>query len=341
MPEALFPNPNNPAYSTNTTPLNSSTIKSPNVTKAKSLDNFLELEKQYPQLSGVSTSEFFRKYAELLESGGNALYDKSNPEDREKKENYMEFKLRSYMADNSSEIDELMSGSDTKITGESLAGIVSQHFQERGDTSYRDVQASLSTASNQKFQPTRPAHQQKQSFNQEKTYGQKDSYFPHIYGDDPLRQGPPEAQQDSRLGPWRKPGTGAGGQILDTVIGSDPTRGDFLLQGAPVAETAKKTLRSAWQVAGYGSILNAINENKPIQSNALFSSFSWVPEGFGNGPDNQLYLRNKQAGLIRYGIEPLMHPRQEQYINCPHQEHPSFSDVMSVQTVEGEFINMM
>lgn len=140
----------------------------------------------------------------------------------------------------------------------------------------------------------------------------------------------------------RGQGFGAGGQELEAEVTSDPNgSGDRITAGPPAVETASKLLRTAFRIAGYDSVLNAIDQNNPLQSSAIFNSFSWIPEGFGNGPNNQLFLRNKQLGLIRYGIEPLMQPRQEQFINCPHPIPYAYRDSKSIKEIEGDFIHIM
>lgn len=99
----------------------------------------------------------------------------------------------------------------------------------------------------------------------------------------------------------------AGGEV-DTQIKTTERGDDYVAVGGQAVNVATKTLRPSFVIAGGEEVRPDDEDN--IQSNALFEAFSWVPAGFGLGPNNALHLQNEQHDQLRFGMEPLSAPRR-------------------------------
>ena len=113
-------------------------------------------------------------------------------------------------------------------------------------------------------------------------------------------------------------GRNAGGGRVNTVVGNDVDKGDTIIQGPKSTETAKQKIRPKLPIAGTESVKSSYAEN--LQSDTLFETFSYVPEGSGLGPHNRLNNLNKGADFLRFGVEPLALPRTYTPNDNPHQE---------------------
>ena len=134
----------------------------------------------------------------------------------------------------------------------------------------------------------------------------------------------------------RGPIFNVGGGVIDTTLGRGPLGGDVIGEGPKNVQSAKKTLRATgFTQAGYDSV--ATSPGETIQSDALFEAFSWVPDGYGLGPDNALHKLNKQVDLYRFGMEELYQPRTDSPCNPPHGMQPKWMNSMSIDTITDEF----
>lgn len=98
-----------------------------------------------------------------------------------------------------------------------------------------------------------------------------------------------------------------GGGTVDTQVEST-SKGDVVTIGSQSVNTAQKTLRGSFVVVGGEHVKP--DEATNLQSDVLFEAFSWVPDGYGLGPNNNLHLQNKQNDHIRFGMNPLSVPRR-------------------------------
>lgn len=128
--------------------------------------------------------------------------------------------------------------------------------------------------------------------------------------------------------------TNVGGGILDTELKTDD-KGDYVSQGPKDVQTATKTLRPKFDIAGGEDVRPNAADN--LQSDALFEAFSWVPDGYGLGPYNNLHLLNKQNDQLRFGMESLYQPRMYQEYNPPRHMPRPFADDLSLQELEMEY----
>lgn len=132
-----------------------------------------------------------------------------------------------------------------------------------------------------------------------------------------------------------------GGGVYDTVIGQDQVPrevvpgGDEITSGPKSTRVDTNTLRSRYMIAGYDDVKSS--ELGDAQSNALFETFSWVPDGYGHGPDNRLHALNKQHDLIRFGTEMLFQPRMHEEKNLPHGEQEKWQNEMGLGTLNASF----
>lgn len=132
-----------------------------------------------------------------------------------------------------------------------------------------------------------------------------------------------------------------GGGVYDTVIGQEITErkvvegGDVLTSGPRSTRVDTNTLRARYMIAGYDDVKSS--ELGDAQSNALFETFSWVPDGYGNGPKNRLHELNKQHNLLRFGTEMLYQPRMYQELNLPHGEQEKWQNEMSIKSIDNSF----
>lgn len=125
-----------------------------------------------------------------------------------------------------------------------------------------------------------------------------------------------------------------GGGIIDTLVDSDK-RGDYVNQGPKSVSVATKTLRPQLAIAGGEDVRPTPEDN--VQSNAIFEAFSWVPDGYGQGPHNRLHLQNKQNEQLRFGMEELSQPRRDEPFNPPHPMPRSFASSLSMKELEMEY----
>ena len=121
-----------------------------------------------------------------------------------------------------------------------------------------------------------------------------------------------------------------GGGEVDTEVDSG-VNGDTIIRGSQSVNTSTKTLRPSFVIAGGEHVKP--DEESNMQSNALFESFSWVPDGNGLGPSNQLHLQNKQNDVFRFGMEQLSHPRRLEETGMPHPVPAQWMDAMPTQNI--------
>ena len=117
-----------------------------------------------------------------------------------------------------------------------------------------------------------------------------------------------------------------GGGEIDTQIDTETAKGDVVSVGPLSANVATKTLRASFQIAGGEEVRPDFEEN--LQSDALFEAFSWVPDGYGQGPNNQLHNMNKQNEAFRFGMAPLSLPRMAVDTNMTHDVPDKWSESM-------------
>jgi len=117
-----------------------------------------------------------------------------------------------------------------------------------------------------------------------------------------------------------------GGGEIDTQIDTETDKGDVVSVGPLSANVATKTLRASFQIAGGEEVRPDFEEN--LQSDALFEAFSWVPDGYGQGPNNQLHNMNKQNEAFRFGMAPLSLPRMAVDTNMTHDVPDKWSESM-------------
>jgi hypothetical protein len=122
-----------------------------------------------------------------------------------------------------------------------------------------------------------------------------------------------------------------GGGNLATVVSSNDA-GDYVSQGPQSVEVAKQTLRPKLVVAGGEDVRPSIQEDG--QSNAIFESFSIVPDGYGLGPENRLHLLNKQNDVMRFGAEKLYEPRVDAPITPARPIPAQWKESMSLKELE-------
>ena len=120
-----------------------------------------------------------------------------------------------------------------------------------------------------------------------------------------------------------------GGQVDTSVMQTEA--GDFVDIGPQNVSTVKKTLRGKFDIAGGESVRPDEEDN--IQSDALFEAFSWLPDGYGQGPNNQLHLMNKQNETFRFGMEPLSAPRQLVDTGMTHPLPMQWSEAMPAHDI--------
>jgi len=125
--------------------------------------------------------------------------------------------------------------------------------------------------------------------------------------------------------------TNVGGGDIDTEI-EKTQKGDVVGKGPQSVNVATKTLRPSFVIAGGEDVRP--DEQANLQSDALFEAFSWVPDGYGLGPDNNLHLMNKQNDALRYGMGPLSMPRQLVDTNMPHACPMQWSEAMPESMVD-------
>lgn len=130
-----------------------------------------------------------------------------------------------------------------------------------------------------------------------------------------------------------------GGGVYDTKIGHDAVKGDVLTQGPQTTRVDTNTLRAKYSIAGYDDVKSS--EVGDAQSNALFETFSWVPDGYGLGPNNRLHMLNKQHDLIRFGTEEMYQPRMFQYKNLPHGQQPQWRDDRDIKQLSEDFSDIL
>lgn len=128
----------------------------------------------------------------------------------------------------------------------------------------------------------------------------------------------------------------AGGGRLDTAVGEDGDGNDKITQGPQSADVATKTLRPKLAQPAGEEVRPSIQED--TVSNALFESFSWVPEGFGLGANNTLGLQNTQNDSLRYGMETLTQPRRMESADCPHPVQDKWLEAMSLEQLERIYV---
>lgn len=117
-----------------------------------------------------------------------------------------------------------------------------------------------------------------------------------------------------------------GGGEIDTQIDTESAKGDVVSVGPLSANVATKTMRASFQIAGGEEVRPDFEEN--LQSDALFEAFSWVPDGYGQGPNNQLHNMNKQNEAFRFGMAPLSLPRMAVDTNMTHEVPDKWSESM-------------
>lgn len=127
----------------------------------------------------------------------------------------------------------------------------------------------------------------------------------------------------------------AGGGPIDTQIESKVGEGDRVVLGPLSVDTSQNTLRASLPVAG-GEQARPRPEDT-LQSDSLFEAFSWVPDGYGLGTNNRLHQLNRQVDNVRYGMEPLMQPRDDQELAHPHPLDSRFSDMVPAKNLISEF----
>lgn len=129
--------------------------------------------------------------------------------------------------------------------------------------------------------------------------------------------------------------TNVGGGEIDTEV-EKTTKGDEVTKGPQSVGVATKNLRPSFVIAGGEDVKP--DEEANLQSDALFEAFSWVPDGYGLGPANNLHLMNKQNDALRFGMDPLSLPRQLVDTNMPHsfpvQWNESMPDAMIEQFLD-------
>jgi hypothetical protein len=136
-----------------------------------------------------------------------------------------------------------------------------------------------------------------------------------------------------------------GGGIYDTIIGEETPRrevvpgGDVITSGPKSTRVDTNTLRARYMIAGYDDVKSG--ELGDAQSNALFETFSWVPDGYGLGPKNRLHMLNKQHDLIRFGTEMLYQPRMYEEQNIPHAEQEMWQNELPIRTIDRSFADML
>lgn len=173
-----------------------------------------------------------------------------------------------------------------------------------------------------------------------------------ILGYNPLTGQARGSGEFSRYRPMRLGTMNPGGGMTDTEVTSsgpgkstrDPytgsrVQGDVVTRGAMTVPTATKTLRSKMAIADPGYEAVRTSPYETLQNDVLFEAFSWVPEGFGLGPNNALHQLNKAHDALRYGMEQLYQPRADSPSNPPHGQQPAWQNSMPVPAIMGEFEN--
>lgn len=132
--------------------------------------------------------------------------------------------------------------------------------------------------------------------------------------------------------------TNAGGGKLDTQVAIDETGtgGDIISQGPRSVNTATKTLRPKLDIAGGEDVRPSYADN--LQSDALFESFSWVPDGYGLGEHNRLHLQNRQNDSLRFGMERMSQPRRYELTDMPHAEPSGWLNSMTLGQIEQLYV---
>lgn len=111
--------------------------------------------------------------------------------------------------------------------------------------------------------------------------------------------------------------------------------GDEIGSGPQSVDRSTPTLRANYQLAGYDDVKQTDIGDQ--QSNAIFETFSWVPDGFGLGPSNRLHKLNKQHNFIRFGTERLYQPRKFSPANYPHGNQSRWQDDLSLSQINTSF----
>ena len=124
-----------------------------------------------------------------------------------------------------------------------------------------------------------------------------------------------------------------GGGLIDTQVATDIEQGtgDYIGQGPQNKEVAAKTLRARFQEAGTDSVVRSEFDN--LQSDAIFETFSWVPDGYGLGPNNHLEKLNKMHNVLRFGHEPLWDPRPTEPTVEPHPFPKAWTPTLSFSEI--------
>jgi hypothetical protein len=133
---------------------------------------------------------------------------------------------------------------------------------------------------------------------------------------------------------------GASGQVDPNVQRAEMAAtmgkgGDVLMSGPQSTDTSTTTLRAKYRVAGYDDIKSS--ELKAEQSDVLFETFSWVPDGYGLGPNNKLHQLNKQSDFIRFGTEEMFQPRMHEENNIPHGNQEMWQNDLPLSTIQSKF----
>jgi hypothetical protein len=121
----------------------------------------------------------------------------------------------------------------------------------------------------------------------------------------------------------------------DVNIDQDDEQGDVVVGDKAPHGSATATLRPQFALAGSDNLRSTPVEN--IQGNAVFDAFSWVPDGYGLGPNNRLHLRNKQNDFLRFGMEDLAQPRSYEYTNMPHNVPQQWYNYRTPQQLAQDF----
>lgn len=111
--------------------------------------------------------------------------------------------------------------------------------------------------------------------------------------------------------------------------------GDIIGSGPQTVDNSTPTLRANYQLAGYDDVKQSDIGDQ--QSNAIFETFSWVPDGYGLGPSNRIHQLNKQHDFIRYGTERLYQPRKFSPANYPHGNQSRWQDDLPLSTINTSF----
>jgi hypothetical protein len=126
-----------------------------------------------------------------------------------------------------------------------------------------------------------------------------------------------------------------GGAPLATKLAADE-KGDYISQGPQSVDTAKPTLRPKLPTAGAEDVRPDPEDN--LQSDALFEAFSWVPDGYGQGPNNALHLQNKQNDQLRFGQEQLAQPRADIPMTMPRPTPYQWAESMSLNDISEAYV---